>query len=192
MSKRNVKFCFLISLLIVSGLNCVRTFTGRLTDENGRSVPGALVYIEAYTNNTYDFTWSISGDSGEVPSKDFPKLRFFMKPWTKFTYCVLAPQRVPFIINDRTGVFKNGDVGFIIKDDINAHSKYNPLLFHLEFPFEENLTLNKKLTLPEQKILIERFSDSYKNARDNSDSFSSEAYRKMEHLDSLVIMLKDK
>ncbi|MBN1127743.1 MAG: hypothetical protein JXA71_02080 [Chitinispirillaceae bacterium] len=178
-------FLVLCILLITQG--CARTFSGKLVDSENNPVSGALVYIEAYTSHTYAFTWSVSGDSGEVPAKGQPRLDLFMRPGARLMYCVLAPEQYPFIVNDREKVFKSGDISFVIAKKPLENLDYNPLLFHLDFPFESNTVLQKKLLHPENRILTETFQVWYKDAEKKAAGVGPAAMRKMEVLESLIL-----
>ncbi|MBN2036722.1 MAG: hypothetical protein JW768_08285 [Chitinispirillaceae bacterium] len=175
-----------LSCLVLLQVGCARTFSGRLVDSENNPVSGALVYIESYTNHTYAFSWSMSGDSGEVPAKGQPRLDLFMRPGTKLMYCVLAPGQYPFIVNDRKHVFKSGNISFVIEKKPLAGLAYNPLLFHLDFPFEKNRALQEKLLLPSNRKLVETFHAWYKDARDKADGLGPAAMRKIEALDSIL------
>jgi hypothetical protein len=173
-------------MLISQG--CARTFSGRLVDSANNPVCGALVYIEAYTSHTYAFAWSVSGDSGEVPAKGQPQLDLFMRPGARLMYCVLVPDQYPFIVNDRGKVFKRSDISFVIAKKPLAGLAYNPLLFHLDFPFENNPALRKKLQGSSNRKLVETFWDWFRDARDKADGLGPEAERKTRVLDSLVLI----
>ena len=179
---------FLILLLMFINQGCARTFSGRLVDTANNPVRGALVYIEAYTDHTYDFTWSVSGDSGEVPAKGQPRLNLFMRPGAKLMYCVLAPEQYPFIVNDRNKVFKSSTISFMIAKNPLTGLAYNPLLFHLDFPFENNEKLRKKLISPANRRLTETFQAWYRDAVKKSEGLGLAALKKIEVLDSLMTL----
>ena len=180
----------MILLVMLIHQGCARTFSGRLVDTANNPVCGALVYIEAYTSHTYAFVWSFSGDSGEVPAKGQPRLKLFMRPGAKLMYCVLAPEQYPFIVNDREKVFKSGDISFVIAKNPLAGLAYNPLLFHLDFPYENNPALRKKLLQLENRKLVETFHAWYRDAQDKANGLGPAAMKKIETLDSLMTVGK--
>lgn len=183
---RRAPTLFLILCVLVIHHGCARTFSGRLVDTENQPVRGALVYIEAYTDHTYSFAWSVSGDSGEVPARGQPRLKLSMRPGAKMMYCVLAPEQYPFIVNDREKVFRAGTLSFEIPKQPLAGLAYNPLLFHLDFPFENSPALRKKLMLSENRILVETFYRWYQDAQATAPGLGPAAMRKIEALDSLL------
>jgi hypothetical protein len=190
-TRRGYAWLLILCVMLISQ-GCARTFSGRLVDSAHKPVSGALVYIEAYTSHAYAFSWSVSGDSGEVPGKGQPPLRLFMRPGAKLTYCVLASGQYPFIVNDREKVFLGTDISFVVGKNPLPALTYNPLLFHLDFPFENNPGLQKKLMLPSNRLLIETFHEWYRDAGEKAVGIGPEAVRKIEVVDSIVSVISGK
>ena len=176
----------IVAVILIVNISCNTHFSGTLTDNSGAPLANAIVYVEAYTNGAYDFTWGITDKNGNITSDNFQKLSLPAKPFSKFCYCILPDGKVPFIVNDRQGLYKNGDISFIVSPDTIGSRYYNPALFSLAFPFENNSALRKKLQSQSDTRLIKRFAASYDTAHSHGGGGSPDALRKAAALDRLV------
>ena len=152
----------LAACVLVQGLSgCARSIPlrAKVIDSVGNPVPGALVYVEAWKHpGSYDFTFGIADDSGQVrPEKsDAAALRW--KPGARLAYAAFAEGYTPFAAID----YKGGEPPAILHIQLQAGEASASTVAKLGFPFPGQADLAARAAAPEAAPVRAAFLKAYR------------------------------
>ncbi len=153
-------FLFMFQVGTGTGCSGERMLSGTVTDGNGRAVPGAIVYVEAYREGkgTFDFAFrridSIGGGAFSFSLK--------WKRNAKIAYAVVAPGKKIICGFDRTRYYENHDLQIELYPVETGHDLCVPELIGMGFPFEESPELSERLFQGSYKLLLSVLLLAYK------------------------------
>jgi hypothetical protein len=179
----------LLAALAVPGCESVaplRDIRATFADENGRPIPGAILYAEAVDDDgAFAFTWAKAGDAGEVPRIAIRALKIPWRRGARLSIAGFAPGHRPQVLHYPRRSVPSDGVSLTLPSAAQPEGGWNPDLLLLEFPFERMAVLADTLAAPDHRELREAFRAAYE-ARPSSPPPASareaekiEAARKM-------------
>ncbi|MBN2493009.1 MAG: hypothetical protein JXR96_00355 [Deltaproteobacteria bacterium] len=124
-----------------------REIRASIRDPWGNPVPGACLYVEAWTGNgeEYDFAFARAGARGEIPADGTAPATISWRRGARLTYLVLEADREPVLIFDRDRHLDPGALEFRLED---LHPDRRPDLRGLGYPFDGQPELSRRLADP--------------------------------------------
>ncbi|MBS4036124.1 MAG: hypothetical protein KGZ85_16800 [Ignavibacterium sp.] len=162
-----IKLVFIILILsspitFITGCLSNQQIRAVILDENGNPIEGAILYYEIYTGEgAFDFGFSVSGDSGEVPPQDKPDLISDWKPGARIAFAAFFENKKPTVLYDQLGNIPPTGLAIKLNELSNEELQWEPRISKLSFPFENNSKLRERLTNENTNELIKVFTKAY-------------------------------
>lgn len=145
-----------------TGCTATQAVQATIVDEAGRPIPGALLYVEAYTHpEAFDFTYAASGANGEVPAASSPPLTLGWRRGARVALAAFAPGKKPTVLYDPLGNVAPEGMEIMLYDLPDEGRRWEPRLAQLSFPFEHIPELAARAALPEAEAVRRAFLAAY-------------------------------
>jgi hypothetical protein len=153
----------------------LRDIRATFADEEGRPIPGAILYAEAADDEgPFAFTWARAGDAGEVPRIAIRALKISWRRGARLSLAGFAPGRRPAVLHDPKKSVPSDGVGIVLPKAERPQDGWNSDLLLLEFPFEPSSALADSVRNPAHRELREIFLSAYEARPDSAESSPAE------------------
>lgn len=166
-TKMSTRYIILLSAMPVAAVLCAScneatlAVSAQVVDTDGKPIPGALLYVEAYTGRgAYDFAWSRAAGDGRVPPGG-GRLALAARPSARLAVMVTAPGHQTVVLLDHTGALVGHDVRIELAKQSEAGAVWEPGLAQLSYPFEDQAHLAKRLGAAQHAELRRGFAEAY-------------------------------
>ena len=161
--KKGVVWCIVGAVLFWSATGCSRSYSVAVSvvDQDGRPVPDAIFYAEAYrSRRTFDFLFAQTDAEGRAPGPESAPLTLEGRPGTKLAVAVLATGKAPVVVYDALGRVEANGLRFVLEDAATA-GRWNPRLAQLAYPFGDEPKLRRRLDDDLARPLNQAFREAY-------------------------------
>jgi hypothetical protein len=115
----------------------LRDIRATLLDEDGKPIPGALLYAESVVDGEpFSFVIAQAGHAGEVPEIAIRALKLPWKRGADVALAAFAPGKTPSVRYDPRRPLRTDGVVLTLRTAIGPEDSWNPDLFRLALPFE--------------------------------------------------------
>lgn len=127
----------LVTLAACESVTPQRDIRATLLDEEGRPLPGAILYAEAVDESgAFAFTWAKAGEAGEVPQIAIRSLKISWRRGARLALAGFEPGRRPAVLYDPQRSVPSDGVVLTLEAPADSSALWNPDLMRLAYPFE--------------------------------------------------------
>jgi hypothetical protein len=149
-----------LSLLL--GCSSTRSLKARVTDEEGRPIAGAIVYMEAWKHpEAYDFCFGVTDSNGMVPSQGTAPPMLQWRSGARAAWAVFAEGKEPVAVISYRLEESPGTLDIQLKAWTKPGTGSSSRLTKLGFPFPDQPELAARVTAPDAAPLRQAFWRAY-------------------------------